>query len=140
MQVLGVEKSLLCGVHLTILPMQTARLANINLFVRDAHQAYQFYQHVFGFELEPGMAHPPDFWVLTVGHATLSFQPKEAVGMSQEPVGGVELGFEVSDVQATAARLQEQGGQLDRSNQMGWGESVDGRDLDGHRITIYRRG
>ena len=86
------------------------------------------------------MAHPPDFLVLTVGKATLSFQSREAVGMSQEPVGGVELGFEVADVQATAGRLQEQGGQVEKSNQMGWGESVDGRDLDGHRVTIYRRG
>ncbi|MBD2757467.1 VOC family protein [Spirosoma validum] len=120
--------------------MQTARLANINLFVRDADQAYQFYQHVFGFELEPGMAHPPDFWVLNAGSATLSFQAKAAVGMNQEPVGGIELGVEVADVQATAARLQARGGQIDASNQMSWGESVDGRDLDGHRVTIYRRG
>jgi len=120
--------------------MQTARLANINLFVRDAHQAYQFYQQVFGFKPEPGMAHPPDFLVLNVGNATLSFQSKAAVGMSQEPVGGMELGFEVAEVGATAALLQQQGGQLERSNKMEWGESVDGRDLDDHRITIYRRG
>lgn len=119
--------------------MQTAQLANINLFVRDADQAYQFYQRVFGFKEEVRMAQPPGFLVLHVGGATLSFQTREAVEMSQEPVGGVELGFAVGDVNATAASLQAQGRQIERRNQMEWGESVDCRDLDGHRVTLYRR-
>ena len=119
--------------------MEQARLSNINLFVRDAPSAYQFYRQLFGFSDEPRMSHPPDFLVLDAGSCTLSFQPRQAVGMGEEPVGGIELGFEVADVNTTANLLQQIGGTLEQRNQMDWGTSVDGRDLDGHRITMYRR-
>lgn len=119
--------------------MAQARLANINLFVSDTQKAYQFYVTVFGFADEPGMSHPPEFLVLNVGGCTVSFQPRAAVGMMQEPVGGLELGFEVADVSAAATVFQQAGGRVERHNQMAWGESVDGYDLDGNRITIYRR-
>jgi uncharacterized glyoxalase superfamily protein PhnB len=84
----------------------------------------------------------PGYVRLKAGGCVLSVQSASAVGKEQEPIGGVELQFEAADVETIKAiveSLKARGAEIIEANEMAWGTAVDARDLDGHRISIYKR-
>ncbi len=134
----------------------TAVLSNINLFVRDiavSRRFYlfvrdiavsrRFYVEVIGLTEDERMSAPPSFVGLLAGdNVTISLQDASAPGFAPSSGGSesVEIGFAVDDVEAVRARLVAWGaGDVSAVQQMGWGEAVDARDPDNHRLTIFRR-
>ena len=110
-------------------------LSNLTLVVADVGRSRAFYTRVFGLtetaDSAPGMA------LLDAGNGlTLLLQPPEAVKVSPLP-GGVELGFEVEDLETTRARLLALGAEVGEPVQMGWGGGFDARDPDGHALSVF---
>ena len=67
------------------------------------------------------------------------------LALSQEtaaagPPHSVELGFEVADITAARAHLAARGVRGVREESMGWGEALELRDHDGHRVLVYSFG
>ena len=117
-----------------------AKISNINLFVSDVAASSDFYTKVFGLEEIVDRAARPNFVRLRAGECVLSLQNAAPVGKEiKSESGGVEIGFEVDDVQAVAAALREQGGAIVELNEMAWGSAADALDPDGYQLTIFTR-
>ena len=114
------------------------RLGNINLFVRDVQKARDFYVQVLELVEDIERSRPQGFALLQAGDCTLTLQNATAPGASFAETENIELGFEVDDISSTRQRLKEAGAQVSEQQEMGWGGGFDARDLDGHRLTIYR--
>ncbi|GGQ98947.1 VOC family protein [Deinococcus ruber] len=112
-------------------------LTNLTLAVLDPERSRRFYMTAFGLtetrRSAPGMA------MLEVGNGvTLLFQDHQASSAAPTP-GGVELGFEVDDVENTRHTLLALGAEVGDVQTMGWGGGFDARDPDGHALTVFRR-
>ena len=112
------------------------KLATINLEVTDPQRAKRFYIDALGMSENLERSHAPGFVYLESagGHLTLA-TPQEAAGA--EPSRTMELGFEVDDLKALEARFLELGISGFQPQHMGWGDVLEGHDLDGHRLTVY---
>ncbi|GJG89131.1 hypothetical protein tb265_43120 [Gemmatimonadetes bacterium T265] len=123
-------------------PAGRASLANVNLFVRDPERARRFYVDALGLRDDPRSA-PPHFVLLDAGSGcTLTLQDAAAMGEPLDRLGGVELGFELADeaaLEPARARVAAAGGAAEGVNVMGWARGFDGRDPDGHRLTVFVR-
>lgn len=133
-----------------------ATLANVNLFVQDAARARRFYVEALGLRDDARSA-PPHFVLLDAGGScTLTLQAAGAVGESLDRGAAacpVELGFELAVgaadgadtaahdavLDAAAARIVAAGGTVAPPQVMGWARGFDGRDPDGHRLTVFVR-
>ncbi|HEY0779828.1 MAG TPA: VOC family protein [Gemmatirosa sp.] len=129
-----------------------ATLANVNLFVHDPERARRFYVEALGLRDDARSA-PPHFVLLDAGGGcTLTLQAARALGESLDhgaADGAVELGFELAvgtadgdataALDAAAARLSALGGVVGPPQVMGWARGFDGRDPDGHRLTVFVR-
>ena len=112
-------------------------LTNLTLAVLDPERSRRFYMTAFGLtetgRSAPGMA------LLEVGNGvTLLLQDAQASSAAPTP-GGVELGFEVEDVEAARHTLLALGAEVGEVQTMGWGGGFDARDPDGHALTIFRK-
>jgi catechol 2,3-dioxygenase-like lactoylglutathione lyase family enzyme len=113
-----------------------ATLANVNLFVRSVPRSVDFYERVFGLAVSDRM--PADEGArLPAGAVTLMLQSAAALGESLAAVGGVELGFEVDDVDAARARLLAWGLPAGEVERLSYGRSFNAHDPDGHRLVVY---
>ncbi|MGI8747968.1 MAG: VOC family protein [Deinococcus sp.] len=115
----------------------SATLTNLTLVVADPEWSRRFYRQAFGLgetgRSTPGMA------LLDAGNGlTLLVQPAQASSAAPTP-GGVELGFEVDDLEATRDRLHELGATVGEPQQMGWGGGFDAKDTDGHARSVFRK-
>ena len=114
----------------------TVKLATINLEVADPQRSKRFYLDALGLTENVNRSHAPGFVYLeSEGVAVTLATPQEA--SAAEPTRTMELGFEVADLRALEARFAENGVTNFRSQSMGWGDVLEGRDLDGHRIIVY---
>lgn len=113
-----------------------AFLRNVTLVVQDPERSRAFYGSVL--DLPDAREAGPGFVMLQAGEVTLILQPAAASSAAPQP-GGVELGFEVADVDAVRAALLAAGGTVGGLQRMGWGEALDARDPDGHALTLYCR-
>ncbi len=115
-------------------------LGNINLIVSDLARSRTFYADVLGLEVDTRRSAPPSFVLFRAGTATVTLQEAGVVGATVAPSDGVEVGFEVDDVEAVQARLAGAGVEVSPVQSMGWGRAVDARDPDGYRVTAFARG
>lgn len=114
-----------------------AKLATLNLEVADPQRSKRFYLDVLGMKENLQRSHAPGFVYLESEGCALTLATPQEAGAA-EPSRTMELGFEVGDLDAFRARLAEQGVHGFQSQTMGWGEAVEGYDLDGHRVIVYR--
>lgn len=114
------------------------RLGNVNVFVRDIEQAKQFYVEGMGLIEDKERSHPPTFVLLQAGDCMLTLQDASAPTAALEASRGIELGFEVADIEAVRTRLAAWGVPVSEVQHMGWGAGFDAVDPEGHRLTIYR--
>jgi len=114
-----------------------AALSTINLEVADPQRSKRFYIEALGMTESVGRSHAPNFIYLESPGASVTLAaPRE--GAAAEPSRTMELGFETDDLQALQARLAECGANGFQPQSMGWGEALEGRDFDGHRVIVYR--
>ncbi len=112
------------------------KLASINLEVADPEQSKRFYLDVLGMVEDNRRSHPPGFVYLRSDGCDVTLgRPQEE--SRAEPSRTMELGFEVDDIAAMKARLVALGIPDYREESMGWGEAIELRDQDGHRLVIY---
>ena len=114
-----------------------AKLASVNLEVADPQRAKAFYIDILGMTERLDRSRPPGFVYLESSGADITLATPErddAAGPSRT----MELGFEVPDVAALRTRLEEHGVTGFTTQNMAWGDVIEGHDPDGHRIIIYR--
>lgn len=112
------------------------KLATINLEVADPQRSKRFYIDGFGMVENLQRSQPPGFVYLESGGASITLAtPQNAA--SAEPSRTMELGFEVDDLDALGRRLSEHGISGFEAQAMGWGDVIEGHDLDGHRVIAY---
>jgi catechol 2,3-dioxygenase-like lactoylglutathione lyase family enzyme len=113
-----------------------AKLATINLQVADPQRSKRFYMDALGMIEDARRSHPPTFVYLRSDGCDVTLAtPEEASGA--QPSRTMELGFEVDDIAAMRAHLSARGIPDYRAGSMGWGEALELRDNDGHRVVIY---
>ncbi len=113
-----------------------AKLATINMQVADPERSKRFYVDVLGMVEDLRRSHPPTFVYLRSDGCDVTITtPLEASGA--EPSSTIELGFEVDDIAAMKSHLSAVGIPDYREESMGWGEALELRDPDGHRVVIY---
>ena len=112
------------------------KLASINLEVADPERSKRFYLDVLGMVEDNQRSHPPGFVYLRSDGCDMTLAaPREATGA--EPSRTMELGFEVDDIAAMKAHLSCCSTTKYREQSMGWGDALELRDSDGHRVLIY---
>ncbi len=112
------------------------KLASINLEVADPETSKRFYLDVLGMVEDDRRSQPPGFVYLKSEGCDMTLaHPQEAPGA--EPSRTMELGFEVEDIAAMKAHFAARGVPDFREESMGWGEAIELRDHDGHRVLIY---
>jgi catechol 2,3-dioxygenase-like lactoylglutathione lyase family enzyme len=117
-------------------PAVRARLATINLQVASPERSKRFYVDVLGMAEDAERSHPPSFvYLRTEGCDVTLATPPESSGA--EPSCTIELGFEVGDIAAMRAQLSAQKVRNLREESMGWGQAIELRDPDGHRVLVY---
>ena len=117
----------------------SARMSNINLLVRDVYASKQFYTTVLGLTEPEERDGPPTMALLYAGGCTLSLQDAEAIGRTPSASEGIELGFEVEDVDAAWRAMRAAGANvLGEPVEQSFGRTFDARDPDGHRLVIFR--
>lgn len=117
------------------------RLSNVNLFVSDLERSYQFYTATLGLTVRTEFETPPTMRILDSGGCTLSLQPDETPWPAGVRRGGVELDFEVDDIDATFLRLKAAGVQIETEPvDHEFGRNFDARDPDGYRLTFFTFG
>lgn len=113
-----------------------AKLATINLQVADPQRSKRFYTEALGMSEDARRSHPPAFVYLRSDGCDMTLAaPQEA--SEAQPSRTMELGFEVEDIAAMRAHLAAHGMSDYREESMGWGEALELRDIDGHRVLIY---
>ena len=109
------------------------KLASINLQVADPDRSKRFYLDAMGMAEDARRSHPPSFVYLKSEGCDLTLASfPDSPGA--EPSRTMELGFEVDDIRAMKARLASLGLGDVREESMGWGEALELRDHDGHRV------
>jgi catechol 2,3-dioxygenase-like lactoylglutathione lyase family enzyme len=113
-----------------------AKLASINLQVANPERSKRFYVDVLGMVEDAERSHPPSFVYLRSDGAdvTLAIPPEWS---GAEPSRTIEVGFEVGDIAAMRAHLSARKVRNLREESMGWGQAIELRDPDGHRVLVY---
>jgi len=112
------------------------KLASINLEVAAPERSKRFYLDVLGMVEDARRSHPPDFVYLSSEGCDITLARPQSVS-GGEPSGTMELGFEVDDINAMKAHLAALGLVEFREESMGWGNALELKDPDGHRVLIY---
>ena len=113
------------------------KLASINLEVPDPERSKRFYLDVLGMVRDTRRSHSPGFAYLRCDGCDVTLgnlQGASGADASRTMV----LGFEVDDFEAMKAHLSACGISDFREESMGWGETLELRDYDGHRVLIYQ--
>ena len=113
-----------------------AKLATINLQVADPGRSRQFYQQVLGMVEDTRRSHPPAFVYLHSEGCDLTLA-SFADAPTLAPSPSIELGFEVREIGPMWDHLAASGVVDTREESMGWGEAIELRDPDGHRVLVY---
>src|SRR5579883_1343325 len=112
------------------------KLATVNLEVTDVEASKRFYRDVLGMTEDARRSHPPGFaYLRSPGCDVTLASPPNAGGVT--PSRAIELGFEVEDIAAVRAHLSALAIRDYREESMGWGEALELRDPDGHRVLVY---
>ncbi len=111
-------------------------LKNVNLMVSDMARSLEFYRDVLGLVVDNRSA-PPSMYLLEAGGCKLSLDT-HTQGGAVAAVGGSELGFETEDVDGLWQRLKDWGAEVGEIREYSFGRSFDGKDPDGHGLTVYR--
>lgn len=115
------------------------RLSNINLIVRDVYASKTFYTTLLGLTEPDERDGPPTMALLYAGGCTISLQDAEAIGLAGGPAAGIEIGFEVDDVDATWRAMKAAGADVrGEPVSQSFGRTFDARDPDGHSLVIFR--
>ncbi|GAC1500128.1 MAG: hypothetical protein NVS4B5_14470 [Vulcanimicrobiaceae bacterium] len=112
------------------------KLATINLEVPNPQHSKRFYIDALCMVENLQRSHAPGFVYLESEGASLTLATPEH-GSSAKPSRTMELGFEVDDLEALQKRFLEYGVTGFKSQSMGWGDVIEGHDLDGHRVIVY---
>lgn len=73
------------------------------------------------------------------GRATVTLQAVSSVDGIVDSGRGMEIGFEVDDLEAVRQRLRAPGRDAPPTQMMGWGRAIETIDPDGYRVTIFIR-
>lgn len=110
------------------------KLATINLEVRDLPLCLRFYRDVFGVKENAERSHPPGFYYLESPAGHLTLQPSRG----GKPGTTIELGFEVEDLVPIISALSAFPGSPVTRQSMSWGNALETKDPEGHRILAYK--
>ncbi len=113
------------------------KLASINLETADPQKSKRFYLDLLGMEENKERSHGDAFVYLAGGGCDITIATPEQ-GIAAEPSRTMELGFEVDDIEEARARFARAGYNDVESKSMGWGEVLETRDADGHRVIVYQ--
>lgn len=114
-----------------------AKLATINLEVTDPERSKHFYVDLLGMVEDQRRSHAPSFMYLRSDGCDLTMTTFMGAPEAR-PAQTIELGFEVDDFPAMKAHLSTLGIADYREESMGWGDAIELRDPDGHRVIIYK--
>ncbi|MDB5240946.1 MAG: hypothetical protein JWP57_1571 [Spirosoma sp.] len=112
-------------------------LNNINLFVRDVAGVKAFYTNVLGLLEDTHRSAPPVFCYLQAGSCSLTLQDSSTPGAQTGPADSIEIGFAVDDVETIRQRLAESKANIGEVQQMGWGDTLEACDPEGHRLNLF---
>ncbi|MDQ6693449.1 MAG: VOC family protein [Chloroflexota bacterium] len=116
-------------------------LATVNLFVRDIPTSRQFYTEKLGIKADEAQSDDSTFVFLPMkGECALLLQAARTAdaGISTAP-GGVEVGFEVDDVDATWEAWKGSGVKmLNEPHDKPFGRTFNATDPDGHLLNVYK--
>ncbi len=110
------------------------------IYVRDIQKVTQFYTEIMGLPVVKEQSSDTFVALATAGGALVALQDASR-NKSYEKVnaGGIELGFEVEDVDATWRDWQAKGAQtLTSPADFPFGRAFDAQDPEGHLISIYK--
>ncbi len=113
------------------------RLATINLQAAQPERTAHFYRALFGFTPDEHRSQPPGFCYLRGPQCDLTVAAT-VTGEVPTRTTSLELGFETDDLEAMRRRIGDLGVPEVREEAMGWGDALELRDPDGHRVIIYR--
>lgn len=110
---------------------------SINLFAVNPICLRDFYQSVFGLEVDRQRSHGDGFFLLLAGGCNLLIQ--DAAKVSGTPgTKGFEIGFRTDDLTGLASAVINSGGSIVKDQQgMGWGQAITVADPEGHAINVY---
>ena len=115
-----------------------AKLDNIILRAKSPRKLRDFYVDVIGIQELEYLFHPPKMYMLDCKGCTLSIQDAEE-SVSKNEKEGVELGFEVEDVDDLFLKIKNSEGRvICEEQQMGWGFAFAAADPEGHLINVYK--
>ncbi len=118
--------------------MTRVKLASINLFVQDIARSTVFYNDVLGLELDRARSEP-EMAILDNGGCKLGLQNAASMDRRITSTDGIELGFEVEDVDEVWQKLKKAGADvLGEPVDQGFGRTFDARDPDGYQLTVYK--
>lgn len=106
------------------------------ILTADPQASKPSYLDVLGMSKNLQRSHAPGFVYLQSDKGDLTLATAQGDGWA-EPSRTMELGFEVNDLPALQARLEEQKVAGFHVQSMGWGDVLEGHDLDGYRVIIY---
>lgn len=114
----------------------------IIIYVRDIDQAKTFYTQALGMTYVEALSSPTFATVRTDAGAMVGLQDATAsrlpAGREEQP-GGVELSFEVEDVDATWQRWQAAGvDMVTEPMDLPFGRYYMAKDMEGHYLSAYR--
>jgi predicted enzyme related to lactoylglutathione lyase len=117
-------------------------LGFVILYVRDMDRAKAFYTEALGLTVLEAVSGPTFVTLRPAGGSLLALQDKTASrlppGQAKEP-GGVEVSFEVDDVDATWKRWKEKGVEMVTDPMdMPFGRYFMAKDPEGYCLSVYR--
>lgn len=115
-----------------------AKLNNITMPVKDPKKIRDFYVNTFDLKELESFSDAGDFYMLDGNGCTITIQDANAIGQSTGTVG-VELGFEVEEVESYIPKIKQNGGGIiKQEQQMGWGNAFTAVDPEGHVVNVFR--
>ena len=118
------------------LPM-AVKLASINLETRNPLSSKRFYIEGFGLKENIQRSHGDGFVYLESEGADITIATPE-IGDAAAPSTTMELGFETDDIEALRERIAAIATFPVEKKSMRWGDVVETRDFDGHRVVAYQ--
>ena len=112
------------------------KFSTVNLEVADPQASKRFYVDVMGLVEDSHRSHAPGFVYLRGDGCDITLAAPEH-GTASAPTRSIELGFEAEDLELVGRKLAEAKRPVVQQT-MGWGSAVETKDLDGHRVIIYR--
>ena len=111
------------------------KLSTIMIVVKDMERSRKFYRDVLGLQNHYSS---PGWTALSAGNINVGLHP-ESPELKVEPHEGMQFGFEVADIQKTAAALKQKGVQFvrePRQEDFGWLAIF--KDPDGHHLQLFQ--